>query len=177
MNKWLKTMENWCSPPRHHEDRTGIHPSCACDLVAMSGLFCAPPVHCSGVLQANGPKCCAGAEASTSTSSQMMGSASVQTLHQRGPQPGGWSRAGGGADANHQTVNLVLVPTTEYTTSTPHLQRRGRAPLRKLGNSFSKPKPIQSNHPSVYFLPRKTPSSLVIGKWKMVSVSVLFIKL
>ena len=71
-------MENWCPPLRlsspRPDIRTSIYPSCACDPVAMSGLCCAPPVHCCRPM--------AGAEASTSTSSQMMGSASVQTLHQ-----------------------------------------------------------------------------------------------
>ena len=127
---------NWCSPPRHYEDRTGIHPSCACDLVAVSGLFCAPPVHCSGVLQANGP------EASTSTSSQMMGSASVQTLHQRGPHPGGcvpcWWRGGCkspdselGPRPHHGVHDLHTSPAEERQSST---QKTGEQLLETKNN-------------------------------------------
>ena len=137
-------MENWCPPLRlsspRPDIRTSIYPSCACDPVAMSGLCCAPPVHCCRPM--------AGAEASTS--SQMMGSASVQTLHQWPCSVGLTREAGallcwwrGGCKSPDSELGRVLgggpgSSSPPRSTRPPHHTCRGEAELHSenLGDSF-----------------------------------------
>ena len=104
----------------------------------------------------------AAAEASTSSSSQMMGSASVQTLHQW-PCSVGLTReagallccAGGGEDANHQTVNLagcwVAAPGPRPHHEVHDLHTTGRAALRKFGGQLLETKTNPNTLPSTSY--------------------------